>query len=541
MNRYGWMLCLAVAVGVGSLAGAAENASVRHIQRTMRQLNGDTGAGEPVKILFYGQSITAQPWTLAVARILRTRFPDTRWNMRFVNRAVGGYQADKLSRIANTLLYPAYPDLVIFHDYGKLEYVDEMIRRLREETTADIVIWTPHVRVSGEGAKKWTEEHPVLGWDDDRRSEGFRRIAKKYDCMLIDVRKMWKAHLARTGEDPKTYLKDVIHLNEKGNTLLAEMIGRELVRTTTFGEGRFPRNVSRVPVRTLEEEDDGVLTLPFTGNRVVAVADGANTDRPFSVRLDGKELSSFPEMFTYTPMKPNLRTLLRVGIGPDPVPDEEWTITFLKNTTSAASKWSLPFRLTGSVTGDDGEGDINSDFVSNSGRIRMESVDWLRGLGQSFLFRNKKLPDNLTKLTFKILPMYHDRFVPGDQGHETVLVQGIANGQHTLTITPSRGGVSGIDTLRVYCPQGEARPFSAGRPGKPKTIRGFRILDYDAENVTPGEDWNVHGAGFLESKRKGATLDLRFKGTAVLLRGKMAPYMGRPEFSSTASCWGPPA
>jgi hypothetical protein len=240
-------------------------------------------------------------------------------------------------------------------------------------------------------------------------------------------------------------------------------------------------------------------------------------------------------------MKPNLRTLLRVGIGPDPVPDEEWTITFLKNTTSAASKWSLPFRLTGSVTGDDGEGDINSDFVSNSGRIRMESVDWLRGLGQSFLFRNKKLPDNLTKLTFKILPMYHDRFVPGDQGHETVLVQGIANGQHTLTITPSRGGVSGIDTLRVYCPQGEARPFSAGRPGKPKTIRGFRILDYDAENVTPGEDWNVHGAGFLESKRKGATLDLRFKGTAVLLRGKMAPYMGRPEFSSTASCWGPPA
>ena len=255
MNGYGWLFGLAGAVSLSCLADGVgdqtpENPSVQHIQRTMRQLNSETGPGEPVKILFYGQSITAQPWTLAVARVLRSRFPDIRWNMQFVNRAVGGYQADKLSRIAEALLYPEYPDLVIFHDYGKLEYVEEMIRRLREETTAEIVIWTSHVRVSGEHAKEWQEEHPIFGWDDERRNEGFRRIARKHDCLLIDVRKMWKEHLAKTGEAPAAYLKDVIHLNEKGNKLLAQMIGRELVRTTKYGEGGSARSVSRVPVET---------------------------------------------------------------------------------------------------------------------------------------------------------------------------------------------------------------------------------------------------------------------------------------------------
>jgi len=532
MNGYGWLFGLAGAVSLGCFADgvgdqAPENASVRHIQRTMRQLNSETGPGEPVKIFFYGQSITAQPWTLGVARVLKSRFPDTRWNMQFVNRAVGGYQADKLSRIADALLYPEYPDLVIFHDYGKLGHVEEMIRRLREETTAEIVIWTSHVRVSGEHAKKWQEEHPIFGWDDERRNEGFRQIARKYDCLLIDVRRMWKEHLARTGEAPKAYLKDVIHLNEKGNKLLAQMIGRELVRTTKYGEGSLVRSVSRVPVKTLATAEDGGITLRFTGNRVVAVADGTNTDQPLSVKLDGKELSSFPEMFTYTPMEPNVRTLLRVGIGKNPVPNEEWTITFLQHTTSAKAKWSLPFKLTGSVTGDDGEGDINTDFVSRSGRVRMESIDWMRGLGQSFLFRKKQLPSSLNRLTFNIIPMYADSFAPGGKGHETVLVQGVAKGEHTLTIAPPKGGKLGIDTLRVHCPQGEARPFFPGRAGKPKAIKNFHILDYDAEHVTPGEGWNVHGAGFLESKKQGATLSLTFKGNAVLVRGKMAPYMGQ--------------
>ena len=54
-------------------APAAGNPSVRHIQRTMRSLAGERNPGEPVRILFYGQSITAQPWWRAVVDDLRRR------------------------------------------------------------------------------------------------------------------------------------------------------------------------------------------------------------------------------------------------------------------------------------------------------------------------------------------------------------------------------------------------------------------------------------------------------------------------------------
>ncbi len=144
-------------------ASVPANPSVRNIQRTMRTLNGEANVGEPVKVLFYGQSITAQSWTLEIAEILKARFPESKSNMVFVNNTIGGYQADKLSRIADARLYPEYPDLVIFHDYGKLEFIEEMIRRLRK-TTAEIVIWTPHVRGSGESMKQWKEEHVTFGF-----------------------------------------------------------------------------------------------------------------------------------------------------------------------------------------------------------------------------------------------------------------------------------------------------------------------------------------------------------------------------------------
>ncbi len=418
----------------------------------MRTLNREANVGESVKILFYGQSITAQSWTLEVAEILKARFPESQSNMVFVNNAIGGYQADKLSRIANARLYPEYPDLVVFHDYGKLEFIEEMIRRLRTETTAEIVMWTPHVRVSGEGMKRWKEEHVTFGFDDDRRAQGIRRIAKEYDCMLIDVRRMWKSHLAETGEDPQDYLKDVIHPNLKGCKLLVRFIGRELIRTREFGESRLGRNITRVPISKLRTQKGGAVRLEFKGNRVVLVADGKNMSQPLGVSVDGRELSSFPEMYTYTPMKPNLRTLLRVGIGDDPVPEERWTITLLKNASSKESNWSLPFKLHGSVTGNDGEGDINRDFVSTSGRIRIESVDWMRGLGQSFLFRTNKVPRRLASLRFRVVPMFNAKPVPGKKGQQCVLVQGLTNDEHTLIITPAKDGSLGISMLKVYCP-----------------------------------------------------------------------------------------
>src|SRR4051794_18354628 len=50
----------------------------------------------PVRVLFYGQSITAQSWTAAVARDLRARFPFA--DLQIENRAIGGYTSNVLVR-----------------------------------------------------------------------------------------------------------------------------------------------------------------------------------------------------------------------------------------------------------------------------------------------------------------------------------------------------------------------------------------------------------------------------------------------------------
>ena len=86
----------------------------RNIQRTMRLLATSTPQKRnTVRILFYGQSITEQPWWQAVADDLRARFPHA--NLVIENRALGGYASQLLVKTSETDLYPFYPDLLIFY------------------------------------------------------------------------------------------------------------------------------------------------------------------------------------------------------------------------------------------------------------------------------------------------------------------------------------------------------------------------------------------------------------------------------------------
>lgn len=103
------------------------------IQRTMTLLHTSNKKHHNlVKILFYGQSIIASPWSGAVMEQLRSRFPEADLTME--NRAIGGYTAPTLQRPAVHDLYPFYPDLVVFHVYGgaytgELEGIISNIRR----------------------------------------------------------------------------------------------------------------------------------------------------------------------------------------------------------------------------------------------------------------------------------------------------------------------------------------------------------------------------------------------------------------------------
>ncbi|MCH9653671.1 MAG: hypothetical protein K0U86_18020 [Planctomycetes bacterium] len=84
------------------------------IQRTMTLLATSTPEKRNrVRILFYGQSVTRNPWWKVVADDLRKRFPHA--DLEIENRAIGGYGGPVLINTAEFDLYPFYPDLVIFH------------------------------------------------------------------------------------------------------------------------------------------------------------------------------------------------------------------------------------------------------------------------------------------------------------------------------------------------------------------------------------------------------------------------------------------
>ncbi|MEZ2276536.1 MAG: hypothetical protein ACBR12_06435 [Microcoleus sp.] len=128
-----------------------------NIQRTMGLLASSTpGDRKPVRILFYGQSITKQDWWQDVANDIRKRFPDA--DLTIENRAIGGFAAGLLIRPSEHDLYPFYPDLVIFHVYGGDEDYEAIIANIRRRTTSEILIHSDHIDWMPTGEKDDTND-----------------------------------------------------------------------------------------------------------------------------------------------------------------------------------------------------------------------------------------------------------------------------------------------------------------------------------------------------------------------------------------------
>ena len=159
-------------------AGEPANPSVLNVQRTMKMLEESTAENPvTVRVLFYGQSITAQGWTKILMANLTNRYPTV--NFVCENRAIGGYESSLLIRTAESDLYPFYPDILFFHVYGPFDKYEEIVRRVRERTTAEIVLWTSHLK---------RKENPVeMLRSRDGRSVRILEIAEKYGCLAVDL------------------------------------------------------------------------------------------------------------------------------------------------------------------------------------------------------------------------------------------------------------------------------------------------------------------------------------------------------------------
>ncbi len=426
------------------------------IQRTMTLLATSTPEHRhPVRILFYGQSITKQKWWLDVVNDLKKRFPNA--DLRIENRAIGGFAASLLRRPAEHDLYPFYPDLMIFHVYGGDEDYESIIANVRQRTTSEIAFHSDHITWLPTGTNTDTPEKlRAYEWHNYHSIHWLRKIADKYGCELIEIRHAWRQYLKDNHLQPKDLLADEVHLNEQGNFLLASFVKPHLRYNPQFPNDLWKDLVRTYNVGTDVQWKDGKLVLEFEGNRIDAIAaQSANgTSVAARILIDGKKPSEFPELYAIT--RPNdavgvdQPAIIQVS-WEKPLIVEDWTARITEINYDASK---FKFEVFGSKTGKDGSGESDQKFVSNSGRVVIEPRDWW--LKNAFDYSRKLTPRGF-QIEWQVKPMFVDEYVAPkieDPTREyfTTLAQNLSNSKHTLEIIPENNATVPIQSLRAYRP-----------------------------------------------------------------------------------------
>jgi len=434
------------------------------LQRAMTLLATSTPTRHNrVRILYYGQSITAQPWTGQVTAWLKAQYPHA--DIQAENRAIGGFTAPSLIRTAEHDLYNYYPDLLIFHVYGgdKTGELEKIIARVRQRTTADILIRTPHYR--------WDTSVPADGSPDDPKHKGaidadeqqavfIRSLAEKYNLELADTRLGWQRYLAKTGLRAKEMLGDGIHLNALGNQLMAALVIPHLRYDPSLPADAWLNRVREVPADApaVTRAADGSLELRFTGNRVDALAAPAAADARLGTAkllIDGQPPMAYDELLTTSRPTVSYKMwwpALNVAGHTAPRVPEKWTLKLTRVDAEAKNFW---FTVSGSVTGPDGEGERSKRFVSNSGRLVVEPGDWWMETTQRYA-NNAVVPEGF-EVTWEVRPNYVTAYqavanTDPTRDTATLLVQGLKPGEHTLRLVPQGDGALNLAGFRVYNP-----------------------------------------------------------------------------------------
>jgi len=399
-----------------------------------------------VRVLFYGQSVTRNPWWEDVADDLRQRFPHA--DLEIENRAIGGYGGPVLINTAEFDLYPFYPDLVIFHVWGGVEtgHQERIIRRIRERTTAEILLWTSNLRWPKTVPPDGDPRHPdVLAVDADDQAiwDLYQRLGDELHCEVADVRTGMQDYLKEHGLVVKDTLRDTVHPNELGNFLIAELVKPHLRYRPDLPVRKMENLVQDIPIgdEQVKRNPDGTINLTFSGNRIDVIAAPAASEVSARVLIDGKPPSTFPELYYHARPSPTPvagRPAFNRIDHQTPLLVETWTARILECDVEADV---LRYEISGSKTGFDGIGDHKKRFVSNSGRVIIEPGMWM--VNWSLRYRNQTLPADY-KVTWETKPLFVDTWESPHQfdaaresTRTTTLAQGLENKAHTLTLKPA--------------------------------------------------------------------------------------------------------
>jgi len=434
----------------------------KNIQRTMTLLATSTPERRhTVRILFYGQSVTAGKWSYALADDLRKQYPNA--NLTIENRAIGGYGAESLVKTADYDLYPFYPDLTIYHCWGgvKTGQQEEIIKRLRQRTTSEVLLWTTHFRFDPALPRETPLDDPRLiarTQDDEERVALWKELAVKYGCEIAEVRERLRVYLKAHDLYPKDTLADSVHPNALGNFLIHKLIAPSLRYDLSFPPDPWQNLVTTVPVADarVTQGTGGALKLSFDGNRIDVIADHGGGPKlgTAKVLLDGQPPSANADLYYHSrpTAAPNVWWPSINQFGHEkPLVCEKWTLKF---TECDVEKGVLKFAVEGSVTGPDGEGDAGQRFVSNSGRVIIEPSAW--NVMWALKYSKKPVPEGYV-IRWETKALFVDTYqAPATPDaaleYATNLAMLMSNGPHTIELIPNGDGAVPVEGFRFYTP-----------------------------------------------------------------------------------------
>jgi hypothetical protein len=356
-----------------------------------------------------------------------------------------------------------------------------VLAAIRRETCAEIMIRTRHV-MKGD----WDAQGP----EDDQEVTMLRRLAQKYDCELVEGRREWLDYLRTQKLQAVDLLRDGIHLNRKGNVLMAQLYERHF-RWNALGRSWWADRVQwyealrplqdhvtneircagagwsvgnrDAPEKWIESSStNDTLTLAFSGRRADVVlgprSGGAR------VLIDGRPPSAHNLYYGTLPktkvstMARRVPSIMRYFTGPD-LREEVWE---MRITHCGGNRFR--YGLYGSITGFDGEGTSEADFVSRSGRIRLDLEDMdLRAPAPEEAAKLTPLPavDSDTVVTWRILPRFRDtiRWAPpatptpnATAWIYVTVADGLSDARHELTLVPLGDGPVAVRGIEIYRP-----------------------------------------------------------------------------------------
>jgi len=206
-------------------------------------------------------------------------------------------------------------------------------------------------------------------------------------------------------------------------------------------------------------QKDARLKVCFTGNRIDLICRKTPGGGSAQVLVDGVPADQAPAFHTtFIQPKPAIWPRALKGPGPGDVAPhavelranvvpQTWTITMTSDTGD--------YRLEGSVTGPDGEGNVAQPFISRSGQIAIDPRLWRHarterkdspviygnGTGDTFTFEVHRCATGT--VSFR-----SEQPEPLCQP----LVQNLINGPHTLEIISTGDGEVSIEALYVFQP-----------------------------------------------------------------------------------------